>query len=84
MMKVLVTGATGFIGSHLADLLYQKGYSVRCTIRKTSNLQWLKGKPYELIDASLSDKSSLAKAVDGVDYIYHVAGLSQHAVTMSF
>lgn len=75
MMKVLVTGATGFIGSHLADLLNEKGYSVRCTIRKTSNLQWLKGKPYELIEASLSDKASLAKAVEGVNYIYHVAGL---------
>lgn len=74
-MKVLVTGATGFIGSHLADLLYEKGYSVRCTIRKTSNLQWLQGKPFELVEASLSDKQSLAKAAEGVDYIYHVAGL---------
>lgn len=75
-MKALVTGATGFIGSHLADLLNEKGYEVRCTIRKTSSLKWLEGKPFELVEASLSDKESLKKAVEGVDYVFHVAGLT--------
>jgi nucleoside-diphosphate-sugar epimerase len=75
-MKVLVTGATGFIGSHVADLLHQRGFQVRCSIRKTSSLKWLADKPYELIEASLSDKDSLIKAVEGVDYIIHVAGLT--------
>ncbi len=75
-MRALVTGATGFIGSHLADLLHKKGFDVRCTIRKTSSLRWLKDKPYELIEASLSDRESLKKAVKDVDYVFHVAGLT--------
>lgn len=75
-MKALVTGATGFIGSQLVDDLLKKGYKVRCTIRKTSNLRWLKDKPIELVEASLSDVNSLERAVEGVDYIYHIAGLT--------
>lgn len=75
-MKVLITGATGFIGSHLADLLYMKGNEIRCTIRKTSSLKWLTGKPYELIETSLSDVESLKQIVKDVDYVYHVAGLT--------
>ena len=42
-MKVLITGATGFIGSHVADLLLERGYDVRAIARATCNLQWLKG-----------------------------------------
>ena len=75
-MKALVTGATGFIGSHLADLLHERNYEVRCTIRKTSSLKWLEGKPFELVEASLSDIESLKKAVKGVDIVFHVAGLT--------
>jgi len=74
-LKALVTGATGFIGSHLADLLLEKGYQVRCIYRKTSNLIWLKDKPFELIEAGLSDPDSLKNAVEGIDYIFHSAGL---------
>lgn len=74
-MKVLVTGATGFIGSHLVDKLLEKNYSVIATIRKTSNLQWLINKPIELIEASLNDKSKLLEIVKDVDFIYNVAGV---------
>lgn len=75
-MKVLVTGATGFIGSHVADKLLAKGYDVRCIARKTSNLRWLDGKNFEIVEASLDNPESLIKAVEGVDYVYHVAGLT--------
>ncbi len=75
-MKVLVTGATGFIGSHLADLLISMGYEVSCTIRKTSSLKWLEGKNLKLIETSLHDVEALKQAVSGMDYIYHVAGLT--------
>lgn len=75
-MKVLVTGATGFIGSHVADKLLAKGYYVRCIARKTSNLRWLDGKNFEIVEASLDNPESLIKAVEGVDYVYHVAGLT--------
>jgi nucleoside-diphosphate-sugar epimerase len=74
-MKILVTGATGFVGSHVADLLLEQGHEVRCTIRKTSNIRWLQDKPIELIDASFSDVESLQKACEGVDYIIHSAGI---------
>jgi dihydroflavonol-4-reductase len=75
-MRALVTGATGFIGSHLADFLLSKGFDVRCIIRKTSNLRWLKGKPVETVVAALNDKESIVKALEDVDYVFHVAGLT--------
>ncbi len=75
-MKFLVTGATGFIGSHVVDKLIERGYDARATIRKTSNLRWLQDKPVELVEASLSDSESLKKAVEGIDYIIHIAGLT--------
>jgi len=74
-LKALVTGGTGFIGSHLADYLLNKGFEVRCIYRKTSNIRWLKDKSVELVEASLNDITSLIKACEGVDYIFHVAGL---------
>ena len=40
-MKVFVTGATGFVGSLLAEELVKKGYQVRCLVRKQSNLRWI-------------------------------------------
>ncbi len=74
-MKVLVTGATGFIGSHIADALLEKGYEVRCTYRKTSNLRWLENKPFELVETDFFDVESLKKATQDVDYIIHSAGV---------
>jgi dihydroflavonol-4-reductase len=76
-MKILVTGATGFIGSHLAELLLKKNYSVRCLIRKTSNTVWLKDLPVELVYGDLFDAEALHRAVEGVDFIYHSAGLTK-------
>ncbi|MBL7999538.1 MAG: NAD-dependent epimerase/dehydratase family protein [Candidatus Kapabacteria bacterium] len=75
-MKVLLTGATGFVGSHIADTLLERGHAVRANIRKSSNLRWLDGKPIELVDASLSDVGSLENAVAGVDAVIHCAGLT--------
>ncbi len=76
-MKTLVTGGTGFVGSHLVDLLLEKGHSVRCLIRKTSDTKWLKGKPVELVYGDLFDDNALHDAVAGVDYIYHSAGITK-------
>ena len=75
-MKALVTGGTGFIGSHLAEHLLSKGYTVRCMVRKTSDLVWLKGLNVELVYGDLFDDEALKKAVGGVDYVYHSAGLT--------
>ncbi|MCX7611522.1 MAG: NAD(P)-dependent oxidoreductase [Ignavibacterium sp.] len=71
----VVTGGTGFVGSHLVDLLLSKGYEVWCIVRKSSNLRWLNGKNVKLIDCGLNDKNALLKVIKDVDYIFHVAGV---------
>ena len=71
----VVTGANGFVGSHLVDLLLEKGFKVRCIVRKSSNLRWLKDKDVEIIDSGLRDKDGLRKAFNGAQYIFHVAGV---------
>jgi nucleoside-diphosphate-sugar epimerase len=76
-MKVLITGTTGFIGSHLAEALHQKRYQLRCLVRKTSDLKWIKHLPIEYVYGTLFDSDVLKKAVEGVDYIYHVAGVNK-------
>jgi len=74
-MKALITGSNGFVGSHLADSLLSKGYEVYCLIRKTSNLQWLKGKNVHLVEGDLFSNEILAETIKDMDYIFHVAGV---------
>lgn len=72
---VLVTGGTGFVGSHFVDKLLAMGYNVRCLVRKTSNLQWLQNKPVELCYGTLQNKEALAEVVKGVSAVCHIAGV---------
>ncbi|MCP4440747.1 MAG: NAD(P)-dependent oxidoreductase [Aureispira sp.] len=71
----VVTGANGFVGSHMADFLLKKGYIVRCIIRKTSNTKWLDDKNVELYRCGLTDVEELKKVVEDADYVYHIAGV---------
>ena len=73
----MVTGATGFIGSHLAESLLQRGDEVRCLIRKTSDLNWLRKLPIEAVHGDCQDKTSLKEAVKGVDRVFHLAGVTK-------
>ncbi len=71
----VVTGANGFVGSHLVDLLLSKNFKVRCITRKSSNLRWLNGKDVEIFDCGLMDKDGLRKAFNGAEFIFHIAGI---------
>lgn len=70
----VITGATGFVGSHLADLLLAEGYEVRCTVRRSSNIQWLQNKPVKLYYAGLDSTNDLAEVLHHAQYVFHVAG----------
>ena len=72
----LVTGANGFVGSHLTDLLIDRGWKVRCLVRRTSNLRWLPRDRVEICYGEVIDPESLAPAVRGADVVFHVAGVT--------
>lgn len=74
-MKVLVTGASGFIGSHLCEDLVGRGYEVRAMVRKTSNRQWLEGLKIELVYGDMNDPASLKESVQGVEAVFHSAAV---------
>jgi len=71
----VVTGANGFVGSHLVDYLLAMDFEVRCIVRKSSNLRWLENKNVKLFDCGLFDKEGLRKAFKDSNYIFHVAGV---------
>ena len=73
-MKALVTGATGFIGSHLVEALVQQGTQVRCLVRNTNNPGWVKDLPVEFVVGDCREKTSLQEAVQDVDWVFHLAG----------
>ncbi len=76
-LKVLVTGATGFIGSHLVEALLKKGIHVRCLLRNPDNLKWLRNLPVEVVQGDITHKDSLKEAVKDVDQVYHLAGVTK-------
>ena len=72
-MKAFVTGGTGFVGSSLVRLLLEDGYDVGVLVREKSNLTNLEGLPVTLHYGDLKDKDSLKKALEGYDFLFHVA-----------
>jgi dihydroflavonol-4-reductase len=74
---VLVTGANGFIGSHLVEALLDREYQVRCMVRHSSDLTSIRDLPVEWAYASLSEETSLAQACQGVDAVCHCAALTR-------
>jgi dihydroflavonol-4-reductase len=75
VQKILVTGATGFIGSNLIIELIKQGYHVRAFHRSTSNTATLAGANVEHVIGDILDKESLRKAVKGCDTVFHTAAL---------
>jgi len=76
MAKTLVTGATGFIGSHLARALARRGDELRLLIRKDSDEVLLGGIPFERVNGDITDRRAVRRAVDGADRVFHVAGMT--------
>ncbi len=76
MKKILVTGANGFIGSNLVKRLLSEGNEVRSLVRKTSDLSFLDGLHTEIMYGDINDTDSLQTAMQGVDLVFHVAGLA--------
>jgi dihydroflavonol-4-reductase len=72
-MKTLVTGATGFLGSHVARVLAEQGADLRLLVRSTSNLKNLEGLNAETATGDLRDAASLEKAMSGCEVVFHVA-----------
>jgi dihydroflavonol-4-reductase len=73
MSLVLVTGGTGFVGSHVARRLCEEDFSVRVLARSTSPLRLLTPLPVQIVYGDLLDAESLARAVDGCEAVFHVA-----------
>jgi nucleoside-diphosphate-sugar epimerase len=74
MSTILVTGANGFIGSHLAARLAADGHRVRGLVRKTSDLAFLDGLSLDLRTGDVTDRDSLRPALEGVEVVVHAAG----------
>jgi dihydroflavonol-4-reductase len=72
-MRAFVTGATGFLGSHVARVLAEQGAELRLLVRPTSNLKNLEGLKAETAIGDLRDPASLEKAMSGCEVVFHVA-----------
>lgn len=75
--RVLVTGATGFIGSHIAAAFEAAGWAVRSTVRASSDLRWLEETEVETVVADLATPEDLSHAVSDVEVVVHSAGLTR-------
>lgn len=79
MKKILITGATGFVGSHFVSEAIEKGFEVHITVRSNSDLTYLKEFKVNCHNLSLFDKSALKKLIleNQIDYILHNAGITK-------
>ena len=72
-MKVLVTGAAGLLGSHVAELALERDYEVRVLVRPGENVSWLEQAGVEVYRGDLKDFPSLQTAVIGIQRVFHCA-----------
>jgi nucleoside-diphosphate-sugar epimerase len=82
--NALVTGATGFIGSHLVEALLRRGYSVTCLVRNTSHARALQKQSVHLVVGDINDPAAIRKAAGAIHTVYHVAGVTKAAGRMQY
>jgi len=76
-MKILITGATGFIGSALAEQLSGQKHEVFCLVRSSSNLRWISDLNVRLVYGELTRRETLDPLVKDMDVVYHLAGVTK-------
>ncbi|MDQ6807349.1 MAG: NAD-dependent epimerase/dehydratase family protein, partial [Actinomycetota bacterium] len=81
MARILLTGATGLVGSHVAALLAERGDDIRVTVRESSNLDALAGLEVEKVRADILDRRAVRRALRGVERVFHVAGTTNLALS---
>ena len=75
--RALVSGANGFVGSYITENLLEKGYQVRVMVRRTSDLSALEGLNVEYVYGDVTNPESLPGTVEGMETIFHVAGITR-------
>jgi nucleoside-diphosphate-sugar epimerase len=78
-LRVLVTGATGFTGGHLARTLRRRGYDVAALVREPSKAADLESEGITVVPGDLRDRTALQRAVSGSEVIYHIAAIYRQA-----
>ncbi len=79
--RTLVTGSTGFIGSHLTQLLLERGDEVRAVVRSESSGRDASGLGVEVVHGDILDRRSIRRAMRGVERVFHVAGTTNLRVS---
>ena len=88
--NILITGATGFIGSHLAELCVEQGFEVVAFDRYNPNNHWgwLEDSKYiddmEIILGDIRDYDSVSKAMEGCSIVFHLAALNWYSMLVHF
>lgn len=79
MERILVTGASGFIGGFIVDEALRRGMDVWAAVRKTSSRAWLSDQRIHFVELNLSSEEDLRKQLDGLtfDYVVHAAGVTK-------
>ncbi|MDP2928882.1 MAG: NAD-dependent epimerase/dehydratase family protein [Candidatus Omnitrophota bacterium] len=80
-MKNLVTGATGFVGSYIAERLVKEGEEVVALVRKTSNIKFLSSIGVKFAYGDINDLESVKKAMSGMEIVYHSAALADEWIS---
>ena len=79
MMKILITGASGFIGSFIVEEALRRGFETWAAVRKSSSREWLKDERINFIELNLSSKAQLVEQLKdkAFDYVVHAAGVTK-------